>query len=787
GSTIQTVTPVGSGAFYTTISPFDPDDPTSLPTTEVWHTTGVDASASSATKLPVNFLPQTIVAAGGKTWFVETTDTGSRLWGSDGTVGGTGPVDFGGAGPTFIQSLAASGSTVAFTGDDRELWTWSGSGAPTKVTTQGAADPVGVELVGATGAGIFYRLGGTQLWLTTGTGNGTQLTSGYLDEIGDPLVTTVGSTTFFASRTADTGAELWSTTGTAGSTHRVADINTTPNGAGIRQTVTMGGRSYFWATDGALVAGSNAASVELWTSDGTTAGTTIVRHLNDDDPDATAGRLVATPHAVAAFTSRAIWWSDGSTAGTHVVHPTGATPGFFAMDPAAFGDRVVFTGPGATSDLGLWVTDGTDAGTHRIVDLPAPADDDGDYEPFYTAAGSQLYFVGWDAAHGVELWHSDGTAAGTAMVRDLAPGTKDVSMGASAAVGDHYVFAALDSAGIARVYATNAAGTDARQLTGTAYASLPTSIVPAGSSVWVTVANQLYRIDQTATVCPMVQAPQVITSVVPFGLGVAYVDLSGALSVSDGVGGASTLLHQFGAGSFGTLLPTSSGLWFAESDALTATGNELWHSDGSAAGTAIVGDLQPGPASSTPTLLAVAGSSLVWSADDGTHGTQLMGTPLGDPLATPAIAPLGCAPQQQTPAPTPTPTPQVVPTPTPTPLPIVKVTPKAFSAAVTHKSDRKAPYLYTFKGAVTLPAGAVAKTVCSGSVVVEIKRGKKRVAQKAVALTATGAACTYTVSVRLPKKAKLAKQGKLTATVRFAGSATLAAVKAKPLTLTYGH
>ena len=53
-------------------------------------------------------------------------------------------------------------------------------------------------------------------------------------------------------------------------------------------------------------------------------------------------------------------------------------------------------------------------------------------------------------------------------------------------------------------------------------------------------------------------------------------------------------------------------------------GDELWESDGSAAGTYLVDDINPGAASSNPKPLAVLNNQLVLAANDGTNGDELM-------------------------------------------------------------------------------------------------------------------------------------------------------------------
>jgi ELWxxDGT repeat protein len=52
-------------------------------------------------------------------------------------------------------------------------------------------------------------------------------------------------------------------------------------------------------------------------------------------------------------------------------------------------------------------------------------------------------------------------------------------------------------------------------------------------------------------------------------------------------------------------------------------GHELWKSDGTAAGTVIVKDINPGFSSSNPADLTAVGGTLFFSADDGIHGREL--------------------------------------------------------------------------------------------------------------------------------------------------------------------
>src|SRR5262249_20550616 len=62
-------------------------------------------------------------------------------------------------------------------------------------------------------------------------------------------------------------------------------------------------------------------------------------------------------------------------------------------------------------------------------------------------------------------------------------------------------------------------------------------------------------------------------------------------------------------------------LYFSAEDA--TNGRELWQSDGTAAATVLVANINPGIVSSSPTNLTNVNSTLYFSADDGIHGREL--------------------------------------------------------------------------------------------------------------------------------------------------------------------
>src|SRR5262249_20909967 len=109
-----------------------------------------------------------------------------------------------------------------------------------------------------------------------------------------------------------------------------------------------------------------------------------------------------------------IWKTDGTSAGTTLVKQLTGYPD--SPDPAdltAAGGYLYFTaGSYFNHSRGLWRTDGTEAGTVLLKTFNYQSD----WPAQLTALGGTLYFVAEDTAHIPQLWKSDGTVGGTAMV-----------------------------------------------------------------------------------------------------------------------------------------------------------------------------------------------------------------------------------------------------------------------------------------------------------------------------------------------------------------------------------
>ena len=106
------------------------------------------------------------------------------------------------------------------------------------------------------------------------------------------------------------------------------------------------------------------------------------------------------------------------------------------------------------------------------------------------------------------------------------------------------------------------------------------------------------------------------------------------LWVSDGTDAGTTLVADILPGP-GSSLPLAlhavgSRIVFSAYDGsgAGAHGRELWKSNGTAAGTVLLQDLNPGPDSSSPLSFTESGGNLYFVANDGTTGFELWALPL---------------------------------------------------------------------------------------------------------------------------------------------------------------
>ena len=548
-----------------------------------------------------------IAVMGGVGYFAGTdAQHGFELWRTDGTAAGTYMVkDIDPTGWSVASNFVVGGSTLYFMASDgngtSQIWKSDGTAAGTVAVTAfgGLASPALNPSTLRYANGLLFFLGierpssGTHLQLirSDGTAAGTfmlaRLENGFFAE-----PTAAGSRLFFVHQSPAEGFELWATDGTVAGTGLVKDINPGPNGSSPGRMVDVGGVLYFAAFE-------PSGGTELWRSDGTTAGTYRVKDIVPGPISSGPSQLTRVGSELFFVASgpggRELWKSDGTDAGT--VQVADLTPGPDSSAIAGTWDvngLLYFTLTDAATGNELWRSDGTAAGTYRLLDInPGPASS---FASELVAVGAQFFFQATDAA-GTELWRSDGTPAGTVRVADIQPGAGSSSPGQLAALGGVLVFSAEDVAGNRELWRSDgtAGGTH-----------LVADINPAAMSSWNGAfgsvgAEILFAADD----------------------GIAGAELwktdgtfAGTVRVKDiNPGAAGSGVSGFSSAALGT------SYLFAANDGVS--GSELWKSDGTTAGTVMVADINPGSPGSFPARHTNLDGIVYFTASDATAGNEL--------------------------------------------------------------------------------------------------------------------------------------------------------------------
>ncbi|NOK06672.1 MULTISPECIES: ELWxxDGT repeat protein [Myxococcus] len=379
--------------------------------------------------------PEEMLAVGDILYLAATDGTaGVELWRSDGTEAGTYQVKgiLVTTADSSPQSLTPFNGGLAFTADVENLgrgpWVTDGTASGTRFlmdTSPTAARSNPAQMLVLNGALVFDALtyaNGRELWTSDGTPAGTRLLVDIRPGAGlssEPQnMTVIGDRLYFAANDGQTGLEPWTSDGTAAGTRLLRDLN--PSSA----SSLPGGFEMF--KDRVYFSTRNASIPALATTDGTTDGTAFVRNLTTY----LGSTFVAMEDAflfTAAVTNSndyELWRSDGTAAGTQLVRnigedshfSMGGSPSYLTMLDGV----VYFRAEESMGRHHLWRSDGTTAGTSRVMALPVGQ---GNFNPRHlTVSNGILFFQAHDPEGGTELWRSDGTTEGTRRVRDIHPG-----------------------------------------------------------------------------------------------------------------------------------------------------------------------------------------------------------------------------------------------------------------------------------------------------------------------------------------------------------------------------
>ncbi|QRN97715.1 hypothetical protein JRI60_01105 [Archangium violaceum] len=620
---------------------------------ELWKTDGTAAGTVLVKRLPRTGDSDQIgamVQVGGTVFFIYHQYDGNylqQLWKSDGTEAGTvllqqlAPTDS--CGCDF--ELLSTGTTLFFTGRDAAnnlvLWKRAGTGAAVLLKTipVPSSSYISSHLLTQVGSSLFFTVDKV-LWKSDGTPAGTVAVATQSSRIAD--LEAVNGTLFLSS-----SASLWKSNGTA--PVLVRSFDDAPG-----SLTALGNALYFIGTDA-------LGGRELWTSDGTTAGTRQVKDLVPGVDGSAPQELVPWNGglyftASAAVGTRGLWRSDGTAAGTLALKTWAeAENPWYGQSPylTPVGSALLFSVPeGPVDESGspldrrprnTWRTTGTVKGTRELAGVWAGTRSSQTRQRPLGVVGGTVFFVASDGNPGEALWKSDGTAAGTVQLRALARVAPEedtwLRTPGAAHVGGTLFFTADDGVHGLELWKSDgtAVGTVlVKDLRPGPDSSEPGELTAFNGALFFKAYDDvngmsLWRSDGTeAGTVPVKSMGQEDSSgsvdeLTVMG-GVLYFEADDSLHEpglwkSDGTPGGTSLVKVPFANNYASLgmfMAVNGTLFFSARDGYGA--EQLWKSDGTQSGTVLVKGGFEALEMSHP---VPSQNLLYFTADDGVHGYEL--------------------------------------------------------------------------------------------------------------------------------------------------------------------
>lgn len=268
------------------------------------------------------------------------------------------------------------------------IYVSDGTSAGTSKVTPENVNVDGHLIIGGNKIYFFASDGtnGKEPWVSDGTVTGTKMLKNIHSNTTDTDFGLINSTfisadenkAFFIANDGATGDELWVTDGTPGGTVFVKDIFTGSKGSQIQVAPSaMGtnmkdGKLYFFALDGSE--GFTVYGKEPWVSDGTSAGTFMLKDINPGFNG--SSELANIKHFIeykgkmyffsigTSISGGGLFETDGTTEGTKLIFSTS----FYRIDEFKVHNNLLyFTYSDGPS---LYTTDGTAEGTKLLAVIP---------------------------------------------------------------------------------------------------------------------------------------------------------------------------------------------------------------------------------------------------------------------------------------------------------------------------------------------------------------------------------------------------------------------------------
>jgi LPXTG-motif cell wall-anchored protein len=548
---------------------------------------------------------------------------GWQWWFSDGTNAGTYLLDPHPNDGSWPESITVSANKVYFrafdASNDREMYVADQTGTTRlgNIRVSGSSEP---DQVYPTTNGVVFSadhdLYGREPWISNGTVAGTRLMTDVNQSVSSVFfetLTPINGKVIYRFNDSIHGWQIVASDGTAQGTG-VVPINTAGD-SGPSDLLSLGTKALFSAVN-------YQNDRQLYVSDGTVAGTTVLLNINSSGNDnvGSLGLINGQVYFAAddGVNGRELWVSDGTSGGTRMVADINPSGGSEPYGFTLSNGKIYFTANDGTRGRELYVTNGTANGTIFLGDLNPYGDSNADR---FAAVGQKTVFRAYDAQRGWELWITDGTVGNTQIFADINP-TGDSDPQNMTTVNGKAFFSALDG--------WPSEGGHGREL-------------------WVTDGTiggtQMIEINMSSTINSGSSDPVNFSQLGSRLLFSAYnSSRSRELWVTDGTSANTRMfdINTFGGGINSNPVAVGSNVVWSANDGQQLDGKhgeELWISNGTAAGTSQVDINQTSwynSGGSYPSQFTKYGNLSYFTARNATNGNELWqtdGTAAGSTLA----------------------------------------------------------------------------------------------------------------------------------------------------------
>ncbi len=474
---------------------------------------------------------------------------------------------------------------------------------------------------------------GNEIWYTDGTSSGTAILKDILPGPSSSLdpsafwmtnidVYDCDSVLYFTANDGVSGMELWFTDGTNSGTQLFFDGNPGPLGsfdaaswASFKPIPYVGGLWFFTVTISGLV------NRELVITDGTIANTRSIGSFVSADELVNKQSCWIINNTLVfiagqRYNNWELWKSDGSSSGTTLLMDinqdtiNGSLSDYAFRDAFEINGNLYFIANDGIHGDEIWKTDATYLGTELLKDIN-PGTVGSDPNSFYFIQDQGFYlFAATDSIHGFELWKTDGSFGGTEMVYDVFPGPISglTSLDLNMISDSLFSFAGTDAISGREIWVTNGESFGTKLLLdftagplGSVWQSLQSSIVDKWyfTSSTTALGNEMYVTDGTTTGTSLV------------------------LDIYPGPSSSNPYFWEYYQQDFSHAPFVFDGKYWLIASRLGVSDREFWALDPVTLQCTQIVDLNPGPNQGVHSPIYQCGNGFLFIGNDGVHGIEL--------------------------------------------------------------------------------------------------------------------------------------------------------------------